>query len=103
MQWLRRMNAFLELSLQRPLGFCGQSGFCCSFPGQLRQRRQFGLKVLPGDSVPQTVFKCEDVHLLLFDAQNLSIWEPNDDFISANVDREVLLQIEARFGHECSM
>src|ERR1700745_4311432 len=97
------MNSFLELSLQRLLGFGGQSGFCCSFPGKLRQGRQFGLEILSGDSVPQTVFKCENVHLLLLDAENLSVWEPNDDFIGPNVDRDVLLQIEARFGDEGSM
>jgi hypothetical protein len=33
MQRLRRVQSVIELSLQCALGFGGQSGFCCLFPG----------------------------------------------------------------------
>src|SRR5206468_472945 len=39
MQRLRRVNALLDLLLQRALGFGGQVAFCCFFPCKLRQDR----------------------------------------------------------------
>src|SRR5437899_12714807 len=103
MQWLRRMNSFLKLSLQCALGFGRHPGFCCSFSGKLRKHRQFVLKILSGESVPQTVFEREDVHVFLIDTQNLSVWELNHYFFGMNIDSEVLLQIEAGFRYERSI
>src|SRR5439155_9185450 len=103
MQWLRRMNSLLKLLLQRALGFGRHPGFCCSLSGKLRKHRQFTLKILSGDSVPQTVFEREDVHLFLIDTQNLSVRDLNNCFFGTNIDRQVLLQIEAGFRDERSM
>src|SRR5206468_4341489 len=61
------------------------------------------LKILPGNSVPQTVFKREDFHLLLLNTKNLSVWKLNNDLLRPKIDREVLLQIKAGFGIECAM
>ena len=85
-QRLWRVQPFIELSLQCALGFGGQPALCCLFPGELREGRQFALEVLPGNSVPQSVFERENVHLLLLDTKNLSVWELNNDFLRANID-----------------
>ena len=61
------------------------------------------MKILPGNSVPQTIFKFEDVYLLLLNTENLGMWKLNNNFVGANIDREILLQIESGFGVESAM
>src|SRR4029077_19304770 len=51
------VQPLLELSLQCALGFGRQAGFRRFFPGKLRQDRQLALKILTGNSVPQSVFE----------------------------------------------
>src|SRR5438046_1826326 len=103
MQWLRRMNALLELLFQSMLSLRRQIRFVGFLAGELRQDRQFILQIFPGNTVPKSVFKREDVHLLLLDAENLRRRKLNNDFIGANVDGQALPQIEAGFDRKRSM
>ena len=87
MQRPSRVNPFFELLLQCVFGFIGKTAFCRFFPSKLGQDRQFALEILPGNSVPQSVFERENIQLLLLDTKNLSVWQPNNDFLRSNVDR----------------
>src|SRR2546423_520403 len=84
MQWLRRMNALLELLFQSMLSLRRQIRFVGFLAGELRQDRQFVLQIFAGNSVPKSVFKREHVHLLLLDAENLRRRKLNKDLIRAN-------------------
>src|SRR5438876_11876789 len=103
MQRLWRMNALVELLLQRALGVLRQTAYHCLLASELGQDRQFALHIGAGNSVPQSIFERENVQLLLLDTKNLSLWELNNDFLRANIDREVLLEIETSLGDECAM
>lgn len=100
MQSLRRMNAIVKLLLQNPFGFARQTVLVCFLPRQLRQNRQFVLHVFARDSVPESVLKFQNIDLVLFEPKDPRVRQLHDDFIGADIDAEILLEIEAGFGGE---
>ena len=77
--------------------------FCRFFSRELRQDRQLALQIVAGNSIPKPIFKRENVDLVLFDVEKLSVRKPDDDFIWSNIDGQIVSQIEACLNSECSV
>jgi hypothetical protein len=97
---LGRVNALVELLLQRALGFRRQIAFCRFLAGQLGQDRQFALQIVCRNPIPKAIFKREDLHRILLNAEKLSVWKLDDDFIRPDIDGQVMAQIETGFDRE---
>ena len=61
------------------------------------------MHILSRDSIPKAILEREDVHLNFFNTENLGMRELNDDLAWANIDREVLPQIEPGVNVKCAM
>jgi hypothetical protein len=85
-QSLLRVNTLLDLLPQSMFSFGRQATLGRFFPGELRKGRQFVLHILSGDSIPQSIFKREDVHLAFLDTQNLGVRKLNNDLVWPDID-----------------
>jgi hypothetical protein len=94
LQWLRRVNARVELLAQSRLGLGRQTTGIGFVARQLRERSQFRLKILGRNAIPITILEQEHIDLLLFDSENLSVWQPHYDRFGPHVDRKFLSQIK---------
>ena len=97
---LGRVNALVELLLQRAFGFRRQIAFCRFLAGQLGQDRQFALEIVCRNPIPKAIFKREHLHRILLNAEKLSVWKLDDDFIRPDIDGQVMAQIETGFDRE---
>src|SRR5947209_17193209 len=94
------VNPITQLSLKRRFCLRQNSALRRFLSGQFGERRELSLEVCCGNSIPQSVLKCEDVHLLLLDPQNCRTRKSDQNLVRPQVDGEIMLQIETGFCRE---
>ena len=67
---------------------------------RFRESRELALQVRGGNAIPETVFEREHLNLFLLDAEDRRVRQADRDFVRAQINRHVLLQIEAGFRCE---
>ena len=100
MQRRAGMNPLIELLLQRGFRLRQNSALGGLLACEFRKRREFIIQIRSGNPVPESVFECEHFDLFLFEAENRRVRQLNHDLTRLHVDGDVVLQIEAGFGHE---
>src|SRR5439155_68910 len=60
--------------------------FLSAFPPDPQSALNIGAR----NAVPQAVFKCQNVHLVLLNAENLGVRKLDEDFCRANIDCDML-------------
>ena len=95
-----RMDPIVELFLQGRLRFREDSAFGRFLPGEIGKNSQLGFEVFRGDSIPKTIFECEHLDLLLFDAQNCRMRQADRDLLRSQVDGDITLEIETGLRDE---
>ena len=93
-EWAIGVDAFIQLPFQG--GFClaqhpTLSGF---LPREIGENCELILQIGCGDAIPKTIFEREHFSLFLFKTEDRRVRQMDSDFLWAQINGYVLLQIE---------
>src|SRR5687768_7957081 len=91
------LDAIAELLLQGRLRSGEDTALRRLLPRQFRKRSELAFQVLGRDAIPKSILKFEHLDLFLLDTENGSGWQVDGNFVLAEINGEILLQIETGF------
>jgi hypothetical protein len=95
------VDALVELLLQSRFCFAQNPTLSGLLPREIGENCELILQIGCGDAIPKTIFERENFSLFLFKTEDRRVRQMDGDFLRAQVNGDVLLQIETSFGREC--